>query len=152
MDDRQLAALVQEARRRLGARKGANRIYRIPPLQAALPVAPLAGSTSNPISIRFRRPGIVLAIYGQVASGLDADAATTEMRLQVAGTRDLITDGDSGQFAPFLALFGKTQNWFPLELAAKQGTDWTFTYKNTSTLVTTLPSLILSVLEVAEQA
>jgi len=134
------------ARARLtGRMRGCNRIYRVPPLAAALTVAT---SPSTPVQIRFRKPGIVLAMYGQVQSAVPGDAASTEVRIQIAGTRDVFTDGDSGTFMPLFALFGFAQNWFPLDIPAIEGQDFTITWR----LVAggpgaVVPSLMFAVLE-----
>ena len=145
--DAVLEALIAEARKKLGARKGANRIYRVPPLAAALPVAGASPSDSNPISIRFTRRSIVLAVYGSVSDALDSTAATTEARIQIGGEYDVVTDGTSGQFGVFLALFGKTQNWYPLELKGDPAVPWVTTLRNTSTGVTVTPSIHYAVFE-----
>lgn len=145
MNQMQLSALFEEARSKLGVRKGSNAIYRVPPLSAAL--AAVAGTLSAPQTVRFRRPGIALAMFGQVSDGLDSTAATTELRVQFGGERELVTDGTSPQFAPFLCLFGPNQIAWQLELPTTPGVDWSVTYKNTSGAVTTLPSVIFAVLE-----
>jgi hypothetical protein len=130
-------SIEQMARMRLtGRERGANRVYRVPPLASALTVA---SSPSVPLQIRFRKPGIVIAMYGQVQSGEDEDAASTEVRIQIAGTRDIFTDGDSGTFLPFLALFGQSQNWWPLDIPAIEGQDWSITYR----LITGGPSSVV---------
>lgn len=143
MNANQLSALFEEARTQLGVKKGSNTIYRVPPLSAALAVS----SISAPVTLRFRRPGIALGMYGQVADGLNSTMATTELRVQFGGERELITDGTGPQFAPFLALFGPNEIQYPLELPTTPGVDWAFYYKNTSASVTTLPSIFLGVLE-----
>lgn len=140
-------SLEQMARRRLsGLSRGYNRIYRVPAVSSAI----TAGNSSSPLNVRFRKRGIVVACYGQVSDALDATAATTEFRLQIAGTRDIITDGDSGTFMPFLAAFGKAQNWFPIDLPAVEGQDWTTTYRVVSGGTSTTPSLMFAVLEDAD--
>src|SRR4051812_17340332 len=110
MNEQQLAALVDEARRKLGVRKGANRIYRVPPggppksrgvprganqfpRSPPTPAATRGTQPAAPIPGKFRRRAIVLAVYGQVADALDSTAATTELRIQVGGTSELVTDG-----------------------------------------------------------
>lgn len=141
-----MPTLEEQARAKLTGRlRGANRIYRVPPLAAALTVAT---SPSVPLTIRFRRPGIILAMFGQVQSAVDADAAATEVRVQLGGTRDLITDGDSGTFAPFFALFGPNRNWWPLDVPAIEGQDLTITYREvTGGPATVIPSILFAVLE-----
>lgn len=106
-------------------RVGATRVYRTPVVAAIA-----AGLDSNPVAIQFREPGIVIAAYGQELAGTVANFAGTEVRVQVGGTEDLFTDGVSGQFVPMLALFGSTQNWFPLLRRAVPGIDWQITFRN----------------------
>lgn len=131
--------------RQTGRERGANRIYRVAPLAAPLSVAL---SPSTPIPLRFRKAGIVIAMFGQVQSAVQADAAATEVRIQIAGTRDLFTDGDSGTFIPFFALFGAAANWFPLDIPVIPGQDWTVTFREaTGGPATVIPSILFSVLE-----
>lgn len=139
-------SLEEQARAQLTGRKfGANRIYRVPALPAALTVAT---SPSVPLTCRFRKPGIVLAMFGQVVGASNSDASYLEVRIQLGGTRDLFTDGDSGTYVPFYALFGDARNWFPLNVPALEGQDWTVTYREiTGGPATVTPSLMFSVLE-----
>lgn len=106
-------------------RVGATRVYRTPVIAAIG-----AGLDSNPVPIQFREPGIVIAAYGQEIAGTVANLAGTEVRVQVGGTEDLFTDGTAGQFVPLLALFGSTQNWFPMLRRAVPGIDWQITFRN----------------------
>jgi hypothetical protein len=151
MNQMQLSALFEEARSQLGVKKGSNTIYRVPPLAAAIPFNIVSPPVSAPVTLRFRRPGIALALYGQVVDGLNSTAATTELRVQFGGERELVTDGTGPQFAPFLMLFGPNQIAYPLELPTTPGVDWSFFYKNTSGTtplpVATLPSVFVAVLE-----
>lgn len=135
------------ARNRLtGRSRGANRLYRVAPLSTALAANGLATAG---VPIRFRKSGVVIAMFGQVYSGLDIDLAGCEVRIQIAGTRDLFTDGDSGVYAPFLALFGKNQNWWPLDIPAREGQDFVVSYRNMGTN-SVVPSLMFAVLEAGE--
>lgn len=126
----------------LSGRIGATKIYVFPPLAAAL--AAVAGTVSVPTNIRFREPGTVIALYGQEQAGTAAAFATTEVRIQVGGQEDLFTNGQSGTFVSMLALFGGSQNWFPLLRRAVPGVDWTATYRNQSGSATATPSLYLA--------
>jgi hypothetical protein len=146
MNPNQLSALFEEARSQLGVKKGSNTIYRVPPLSAPIPFG-LTPVVSAPVTLRFRRPGIALAMYGQVSDGLNSTAATTELRVQFGGERELVTDGTVPEFAPFLALFSPNQVAYQLELPTTPGVDWSWFFKNTSTTVETLPSVFLAVLE-----
>lgn len=123
-------------------RAGATKIYRAPRLAAAIAAGP--NSLSPPVNIRFREPGIVIACYGQELAGTVAAFASTEVRIQIGGQDDLITDGQSGEFAPMLALFGPNLNWFPLTRRAIPGVDWTITYRNENAGGTATPSFMLA--------
>jgi len=139
-------ALIEQARRRIGAfgRIGATRIYRVPPLPAVL--AP--GDQSSQIPVRFRVDGVVLAMYGQESeSATNASAAQASARIQISGSEDLFTDGQSGAFVNFLALFGPTQNWFPIERRVYTGQDWTTTYQNEGVAGDINPQIFFAVLE-----
>jgi hypothetical protein len=139
---------------RIGSTKG----YIAPELAAAIAVG--APSTdSAPVNIRFREAGTVIGCYGQVVAndGMDdfADAAafaTTRIRVQVGGQEDIFTDGQSGAFVPFLALFGGPNNWWPLWRKATPGVDWTVTYRNRSTANTKLPDFVLAFIADADLA
>jgi hypothetical protein len=74
------------------------------------------------------------------------------VRVRIGGNEDLFTDGQSGVFVPMLALFGQTQNWFPLWRRATPGVDWTITYKNQSGAQTAIPSFILAFIADADIA
>lgn len=118
-------------------RVGATKIYTAPPLAAA--IAAVAGTTSAPVTIRFREPGTVIALYGQEQAGTAPKFATTEVRVQIGGSEDLWTDGEVGTFVPMLALFGGSLNWFPLWRRAQPGVDWLITYRNQSGAATAIP-------------
>lgn len=130
-----------------GRKRGANRLYRVPsPSTNIGSGSPSSPTTIAAIPIRFRKPGIAVAMYGQVLSAVAADAAGLEVRVQLGGTRDLFTDGDSGTFVPYFALFGSSQNWFPLDLGVTEGQDWSVTWRNVGSNAV-MPSLIISVFE-----
>ena len=126
-----------------GQARGANRYYRVPPVSSAIS----AGTSSSPLQVRLRSPGIIVALYGQVQSATDADAATTEFRIQLAGTRDIITDGDSGTFMPFLTAFGKGQQWLPLDIPSVEGLDITVTYRVVTGGNSATPSITFGIFE-----
>lgn len=107
-------------------RIGATRYFTTPAVGAVV-----AGQISIPAPVRFNQKGIVLALYGQVASGAVADFAGTSVRIQVGGTEDLILDGQGAPaFMPLLAAFGGVANWQPLMRRAIPGVDWIFTFQN----------------------
>lgn len=141
--------LIQRQLSQFG-RVGATRVYIAPELPAAIAVgAPT--QDSQPVNIRFREPGTLIACYGQAVAtvgGVDAADATafaqTRVRIQVGGQDDLVTDGQTGRFAPMLALFGGPNNWFPIWRKATPGVDWTFTYRNTSTTRTVVPDFMFA--------
>lgn len=108
------------------------------------PVANLA--TSSPQTIIWRRPGRVLDMYGQVASGSDTDAAFLSVQVLVGGEKSLWNNGDANAYLPFFAAFGKTQNWFPLDIEVKNGEVWTCTFKNEGSGGNITPALLFSFL------
>lgn len=118
-------------------RVGATKIYTAPALAAA--IAAGASVESVPVTIRFREPGTVIALYGQEVAGTAAKFATTDIRVQIGGTEDLFTDGQQGTFVPMLGLFGGALNWFPLWRRALPGVDWVFTFRNRDAGATATP-------------
>lgn len=125
----------------LYGRVGASRIYRVPQLAAVG-----AGVDSQSVSVPFRRSGLVLAAYGTTLGATAAEAANLEVRIQMGGTEDLITDGESFAFASFRALFGDSQNWFPIGKRVRLKADWSVTFRNRSGAGIT-PSMYFVVLE-----
>jgi hypothetical protein len=128
--------LIQRQLSQFG-RVGATRIYTAPALAAA--IAAGASVESNPVTIRFREPGTVIALYGQELAGTAPKFASTELRIQVGGTEDLFTDGEVGTFVPFLGLFGGALNWWPMWRHATPGVDWLITYRNRDAGATATP-------------
>lgn len=141
--------LIQRQLSQFG-RVGATKIYTAPALPAA--IAAVAGTTSNPVNIRFREPGTVIALYGQEQAGTAPKFATTEVRVQVGGTEDLWTDGEVGTFVPLLALFGGALNWWPMWRRATPGVDWLITWRNQSGAATATPFLGLAFIADADLA
>lgn len=114
-------------------RVGASRIYRVPDLSAPL-AAPLGSIASAPI-LTFRDPGTVIALYGQERLGTPAMYAGIDLRVQFNGDEDLITNGQSGDFAPLLGLVGFNTNWFPLTRHVVRGETWSISYRNQSGVI-----------------
>ncbi len=126
------------------ARTGASKVFRVS--SVAAPVAP--GATVGAITIQWRFTGRVLAMYGQVSTGLTADYASMSTKILVGGEKSIITTGDADTFAPFLALFGPNQNWFPLNLEVKNGDSWSVFYFNQGFSATSMtPDLLFSFLD-----
>jgi hypothetical protein len=123
-------------------RVGATRIYAAPALGAVIAAGSGVIATAQPIT--FREPGTVLAAYGQELTGTPAKFASTAVRVQIGGTEDLFTDGQAGTFVPMLALFGTTQNWFPIMRRAQPGVDWTVSYQNNDAGGTASPFFCLA--------
>ncbi len=140
-------SLIEVAKARLessGYRVGATRTYRVPQPSAALASA----TQTSPIQLKWNANGIVVAAYGQVQSALDADMAAMSARIQISGTEDLITDGGGGAFGTFSALFGKTQNWYPISRMVYTGQIWNITFKNErATGDTILPDMFFGIVE-----
>jgi hypothetical protein len=134
-----LVDLFQRAIAQQG-RIGATRIYRVPSESVA------AGADGRAISTIFRRAGVVCGLYAQPSTGALADYAGLELRVQFGGSEDLITDGQSGTFAPLLALVGQTQNWFPLMRGVSSDQQWTFIVRNNTGDPKTA-TILLAVLE-----
>jgi hypothetical protein len=143
--------LIQRQLSQFG-RVGATKIYIFPALAAPVPIAGSGNNISAPTNIRFREPGTVIALYGQELTGTVAKFAQTAVRIQVGGQEDLITDGQAGQFAPMLGLFGPNLNWFPLWRRAIPGVDWTVTYRNDDTIATASPTTMLAFIADADLA
>lgn len=141
--------LIQRQLSQFG-RVGSTKVYAAPALAAA--IAAVAGTESQPVAIRFREPGTVIAAYGQEQAGTTAKFATTEVRVRIGGQEDLFTDGQSGAFLPMLMLFGPNLNWFPLWRRAIPGVDWTVTYRNQSGAATAIPSFGLAFIADADLA
>lgn len=135
-------------------RAGATRIVAAPALGNVVPVGvvpgvglPVTPGLAGPVTIKFRRPGTVVALYGQELRGTAAAFARTAVRVLIGGQEDLFTDGTSGVYVPFLALFGQTSNWFPLNRRAKPGVDWSIFFANSDTGSTAQPFFSLAFIE-----
>lgn len=127
-----------------GWRLGATRTYRPTPLSAAL----AAGGTSSPITVTFRRNGIVTAMYGQVLGATAADMTAAAVRVTLSGQEELFTDGENGTFLPFYMAFGQVQNWYPLSRYVYVGQQWTVTYRSEDSGGSAItPSVAFSMIE-----
>lgn len=148
--------VVETIQRQLSqfGRVGATKFYVAPQLTTAIPVAPgaLNPSTSDPVNIRFREHGTVIAMYGQELAGSVAAFAQTWLRVQIGGQEELFRDDQKGVWLPMLSLFGPNQNWTPLWRKATPGVDWTVTYQNWSTGVTAFPTFVLAFIADADLA
>jgi hypothetical protein len=135
-------------------RVGATKFYVAPLLTAAIPAAASAAapSVSDPVNIRFREPGTVIAMYGQELSGTVAKFAKTWLRVQIGGQEELFRDDQKGVWLPMLALFGPNQNWTPLWRRAIPGVDWTVLYENYDTAATAFPTFVLAFIADADLA
>ena len=136
------------ARQRLtGLSRGANRVYRVPALAAALSVA-LSPVQAKPI--RIRTNGIMIGLNIQVQDALAASLAALEVRIQIAGTVDLFTDGESGVFMPAYMLCGAQGFWYPLDVPVEKGLDIFCTWQEiTGGPATCVPSIAFNILETA---
>ena len=132
--------LIQRQLSQFG-RVGATKIMRCPSLAA--PLAAVIGTEGSPQPIQFREKGIVIAMYGQELAGTVANFASTELRIRIGGSEDIITDGSSGTFAPLLALFGPNLNWFPLWRRVVPAVNWQVTWR-TMAAVAADPALCLA--------
>lgn len=144
MDARQLDQIVQEAHRRLGIPPGmaATATYRVPPL-----AAPLNAGIPTPASpIQWRSDVLVIGLFAQVLTAVDADAARTQFRIQTGEDVDFIRNGQTGDFMSILAAVGKQRNWFPLWIRATRNIPWVVTW-NVVTGAAVTPDMWLTVLE-----
>ncbi len=132
--------LIQRQLSQFG-RVGATRIVRAPALSAAM--AAVAGQENSPAPIIFREACTVIAMYGQELAATAAQYASTELRVRIGGTEDLFTDGTNGAFVPLLALFGGSQNWFPLWRRAVPEVPWLVTYRSANAVAKT-PSVFFA--------
>lgn len=127
------------------AKFGAQRTY-IFGTQALAP-----GAISVPKNIKFRQPVVALGILGQVSTGLDADYAASEFRLQFGSQEDAWDDGyGAGLFAPMLMLFGrfnKPSYDFVRPRFARAGITYTATFQNVSGAATFTPTTGVRVIE-----
>lgn len=139
--------LIQRQLSQFG-RVGCSKVYGFPDLAAALAVS----STSAPVTIMWREPGVVIAMYGQELAGTAAKFATTRTRIKIGGQEDLFTDGQVGIFRSFLSLFGGAQNWFPIWRRVTPGVEWSATYQNLDGSNTCTPELSLAFIADADIA
>lgn len=128
-------------------RTGATKIYAVPDVTAIA-----ASGTSQPQTVTFREAGVVIAMYGQELAGTAPKFAQTRVRVQIGGSEDIFTDGQSGVFVSMLSLFGGAQNWFPLWRRAVPAVRWIVTYQNLDAGATATPSLQFALLADADIA
>ena len=133
------ASAVDIANRTLAmmGRTGGSEVIVTPPLAAA--IAAGAAVESQPQQVLFKEPGYVIAIQGQELAGTAAKFASTEIRVQVGASRDVFSDGRTGQFVPMLVLFGGVQNWFTLNRYVTPAEPWYVTYRNRDAGATATP-------------
>ena len=122
-------------------RLGATRIYQAPAVGSVA-----NGATSQAVPITWRTDGIVIAMYGQTLDGAVASLAGMALRVQLGGSEDLFTDGNTGVAVPMLSLFGQAQNWFPLMRQCYKTQVWSVSFTNTSGGALT-PSVQFAVIE-----
>lgn len=120
-----IVALIHRQLAQYG-RMGADTVYRIPELNAAL----TPGLTRTATPLRFNKAGYILAMYGTTDVATAPANARTAIQLEFGSTEWLCTDGQGGAFMSFRSMFGDTQNWFPLLREVEPGDNWTVTYRN----------------------
>ncbi len=147
-------SVIEAAQRQMAlfGRAGATRLIRVPALSAAIAVSVGSGTVSASVNVPWREDGTVIAAYGQELTGTVAKFASTEARIQISGSEDLISDGTNGTFAPFLALFGPNVNWFPFTRRVRSGINWVVTYRNTDAAAVCNPSLMFAFIADADLA
>lgn len=122
-------------------RVGATRIYR-PNIAAAI----AAGATGQPVPVRIRRTGTLIALYGTTLGATAAEAAGLEVKIEFSGSESICTDGEDAAFMSFRALFGDAANWFALNRRMREGQILSSTFKNVTAAPIT-PSLYYAILE-----
>lgn len=135
--------VIQWAQQQLSqfGRIGATRLVNVPALSAAVGISVGTGTLSQAPLLTWRDPGTVIAAYGQELTGTTAKMASTAARIQFMGDEDFITNGNAGDFAPFLGLFGPNVNWFPMTRRVKRGDNWTITYRNQDAAAVANPAM-----------
>ncbi|MDB4884469.1 MAG: hypothetical protein JWL95_3235 [Gemmatimonadetes bacterium] len=121
---------------------GATQIVIVPALSAPIPAG--AGVLRQPPQLSWPDPGTIIAMYGQVRKGDSPAYAQMDVRLQFPGDRDFITNGNAGDFAPMLALFGPNTNWFSMLKRVKRADNWQLTYRNQDTVNPAFPSVLFA--------
>lgn len=136
--------VVQRAIALLG-RVGAERIYKVPPLDSGT----LAGGASvDAPLIQWRKPGWVIGMLGQVDNPTAANMANMHAKIQFGSTEDLIITGiGGGTDAPFFALFGTVMIWYPLMRRVTARETLTVTYRNSTAATPLTPTVLFALIE-----
>jgi hypothetical protein len=148
-----LIAMIQKQVSEFG-RVGATGVVRAPDLQAPIAVAPALSFTEQAAPLlTWNETGWVIAMYGQERTGTLAKFAQTEVRVTINGEYDLITQGQSGgAFAPLLAMFGPSVNWYSLIRRVRKNDAWQIAYRNFDPAAVCNPTLLFSMLSDAKVA
>jgi len=135
---------IQWAQQQLSqyGRIGATRLIKVPDIAIAIPAVP--GSTSAAPPLVWRDAGTVIAMYGQERAGTVAKFAQTEFRLVLTGDVDFVSNGNTGDFAPLLAVVGPNVNWFPMTRRVARGDNWAVTWRTQDALATAFPTMLFA--------
>lgn len=117
-------------------------------------VTSIPANTTSPSGLRIDWPtgGIVLWVVGSCAVATSADnyrAGMTALgfRIQPKGIREVITDGQTGQFLQFDAAFPSAGFRFPLNIKVAQNDAWMVYVRNLSTGTAFTPELAFAIAE-----
>jgi hypothetical protein len=137
---------IQWAQQQLSqyGRIGATRLIKVPDLAAAVPISAGTGTLAQAPSLTWRDRGTVIAMYGQELAGTVAKFASTAFRLVLTGDVDLVSNGNGGDFAPLLAVFGPNVNWFPMTRRVDRGDNWAVTWRNQDAGATATPTMMFA--------
>lgn len=135
--EKNLPPAVQWAQQQLAqyGRVGATKIVVVPALAAVLPAA--LGSVVSAPNLTWRKPGTVIALYGQERTATAVKLAGTEFQLQFSGEEFFVTNGSGSDFFPMLGLVGGATNWFPITRRVDDGHVWTASYRQRDVAGTT---------------
>lgn len=134
-----LVKVILWAQSELGqGRLGATQIMKVPDLAAPVPAA--LDSIVQAPQLTFPDDGWAIALYGQELAGTVAAFAATWIRLQFPNGRDLVSNGNAGDFTPLLSLVGPNVNWYPMTRRVSRGDNWVVSYKN-KTLAPATPTV-----------
>lgn len=98
-----------------------------------------AASDSAGYRLEIPETGTITELRGSVSSGSDPNL--TSIRVVMNGIEDLITDGRSGDYAPFSDLFSTDQPRFPVQIPVRRGDVWYVYFRNGNAGAAVTPSV-----------
>lgn len=120
-----------------------RRIYTISPGQIA------AGTTADPITVKWTRRCRVVGIGGSTAVNSDAERATVALSVSVDGsTSPLAIDENGGNaYVPLACLHPREQAFYPLMRDVVPHSPWVVTIQNLQADATRTPTIAIHVEE-----